>query len=323
MAHNRNSELDSLSFEQFIPPVRILRRIGSGGFAEVYEVEHCSTGDKFALKIIDKKKLKNSNLLSRLNEEISIHRSLDSAFITKYLHSWHTSSNFFILLELAEGGDLFALWRRGKVLPIPSVRRYLAQIATTLDYLHRNEIVYRDLKLENVLLSAEGDVKLSDFGLAGRLPRGRYDLTFCGTMEYMSPEILAASFYSHSTDFWSLGVVAYSLLMGRYPYEAESNYNAMLNKVLSTRPRYAADQANVSKPVRSLLDGLMEVVPNKRIGTLDELKEHNFFKLADFDFDSLSERRFESSLQISQMDHSLIPYCNSMSRVQNKHTLID
>ena len=272
--------------------LRYLKKIGSGGFAEVFEVQDSQTQRKYALKIIDKRQIKNSNLLLRLNEEVHIHRSLESPSIIKCHKSWQTEYKLFILLELAEGGDLFTVWRKHRFLPKSSICKYLAQVASALHYLHKSEMVYRDLKLENVLLSNEGDVKLSDFGLAGKLGKGKYDLTFCGTMEYMSPEMLAASFYSHSTDFWSLGVLAYCLLMGRYPYQPEPNYNEMLYKVLSQRPSYSS----IALSCRSLLDGLLEVSVKKRISSFEELREHRYFR--DIDFNSFKEIRSNRSQQI-------------------------
>ena len=270
---------------------RYLKKLGTGSFATVYEVQNIETRHKYALKVINKDRIQNSNLLSKVNQEIHLHKSLDSSFIIKCHKSWETDSKLFILLELANGGDLFTNWKIRKSIPMYSICKYLAKIATALDYLHQNEVVYRDLKLENVLLS-DGEVKLSDFGLAGHLCKGKFDLTFCGTMEYMSPEMLAASFYSHSTDFWSLGVLAYSLLMGRYPYQPEPNYDNMLNKVLTHRPSYSCPNTVVTQPSRSLLDGLLEVSAEKRICSLKELKEHSFFR--NFDFDTLKELHMES-----------------------------
>ena len=203
-----------------------------------------------------------------------------------------------------------------------SICKYIANIATALDYLHQNEVVCRDLKLENVLLS-DGEVKLSDFGLAGRLGKGKFDLTFCGTMEYMSPEMLAASFYSHSTDFWSLGVLAYSLLMGRYPYQPESNYDDMLDKVLTHRPSYYSPNTVVTQSSKSLLDGLLEVSAKKRIGSLKELKEHSFFR--NFDFGTLKELHkegFQLTNQLPVMQrlrHSL----NLMNMNLHKHRILE
>ena len=281
--------------------LRYLKKIGSGGFAEVFEVQDSQTQLKYALKIVDKKQIKNSNLLSRINEEVHIHRSLESPFIIKCHKSWQTECKLFILLELAEGGDLFTVWRKHRTLPKPSVCRYIAQVAGALHHLHKNEIVYRDLKLENILLSDEGGVKLSDFGLAGKLGKGKYDLTFCGTMEYMSPEMLAASFYSHSTDFWSLGVLAYCLLMGRYPYQPEPNYNEMLYKVSSQRPSYSS----LGRSCRSLLDGLLEVSAKKRINSFEELKHHSYFR--DIDFGMLHEIRGNQFQQFPFYQRRLLP----------------
>ncbi|KAI6650193.1 RAC family serine/threonine-protein kinase-like [Oopsacas minuta] len=284
--------------------LRYLKKIGAGSFATVFEVQNSETRNNYALKVINKDKITNSNLLRRINQEIHIHKSLDSPFIIKYHKSWETDSSICILLELAKRGDLFTVWRRQKILPDYSICKYLAQIATALDYMHQNEVVYRDLKLENVLLSDKGEVKLSDFGLAGKLCKGKHDLTFCGTMEYMSPEMLAASFYSHSTDFWSLGVLAYSLIFGRYPYQPEATYNDMINKVLSCRPSYSSPSSVISQSCKSLLDGLLEVSAKKRIASLDELKEHAYFR--SFDFSSLREIRrdgFQLGSKFPLMQH--------------------
>ena len=110
--------------------LRYLKKIGSGGFAEVFEVQDSQTQHKYALKIIDKKQIKNSSLLSRLNEEVNIHRSLESPFIIKCHKSWQTEFKLFMLLELAEGGDLFTVWSKHRILTKSSVCKYIAQVAS-------------------------------------------------------------------------------------------------------------------------------------------------------------------------------------------------
>lgn len=124
-------------------------------------------------------------------------------------------------------GELLALWKRQGQFPEDVVRIYIAELAMVLDFLHLEGVIYRDLKMENILLDKDGHVQLTDFGLAKWLPSGERAKTICGTLQYMAPEVLYGQEYEHAADWWTLGILMYALLMGEFPISGPRDHREM------------------------------------------------------------------------------------------------
>ncbi|VDM47203.1 unnamed protein product [Toxocara canis] len=199
----------------------ILNEIGSGAFGNVFRV--ClkrEPGVLFAMKVQQKSEVLARNATKQIKDEASIHKSLSfCVFIAKFYASWQSRTQLYTVLQYAMGyGDLFTLWRDYGPFGEETLLVYATEIALAIDYIHENDIVYRDLKLENVVLDLDGHIQLVDFGFAKRLQNGDRTQTICGTLQYMAPEIAKGEPYGKAVDWWSFGVLLHILLTNRYPF---------------------------------------------------------------------------------------------------------
>ncbi len=155
--------------------------------------------------------------------ELRTHSHLpDHPFVVRFLASFQTTERIFFLTEFLPGGELFSLLCERSKMRESDARFYLSELVLAVEFLHDSGVIYRDLKPENVMLDAEGHVKLIDFGLARDDVRGEEpaNMTFCGTKEYMAPEVYFRKPYNRAADWWSLGAVAYDMIAGEFPYAA-------------------------------------------------------------------------------------------------------
>lgn len=197
------------------------RFLGKGGFAKCYEFTNQDNKRVSAAKIIPKASLTKSWAKQKLMSEIKIHRSLHHTNIVGFEHFFEDNENVYILLELCSNQTLNELiWWRKRLHEL-EVQCYVVQIVAALKYLHSHRIIHRDLKLGNLFLSGKMELKIGDFGLATKLEfDGERKRTICGTPNYIAPEILEAKQgHSYEVDIWSLGVIIYTLLIGKPPFE--------------------------------------------------------------------------------------------------------
>ncbi|XP_054265352.1 uncharacterized protein LOC128988149 isoform X2 [Macrosteles quadrilineatus] len=174
-------------------------------------------GEEYAMKILAKAKVVEENGINQVKDEVMIQSSCGHhPFIGACKYFWQNHRFLFIVSEYMCGGELWELVNKYRVLPEDLARIYIAEMAIALDFLHNAGVIYRDLKLENIVLDSCGHVKLIDFGLAKHLKYGRRTTTICGTLQFMAPEIFEG-LYGHAADWWSLGVISYLLLNGEYP----------------------------------------------------------------------------------------------------------
>ena len=251
-------------------------KIGRGGFAEWYKFKNIETGNVVAGKVIDKKTLRKSRTMTKLLYEISIHNSLDHPNIVKFLDFFEDDKNVYIMLEFWGGGNLNDHFKTKRTLEEKVVRNYLRQLISGLKYCHENNIIHRDLKLGNLLLSEDKKViKLADFGLSSRLeyPKQRRR-TICGTPNYIAPEIIGAkTTHSYEVDVWSLGVIMFILLTGNPPFMAK-NIKETYKKIRQGDFKFPRS-ANLSDECKSLINVMLEKDSSKR-ASLEDLNEHPF-----------------------------------------------
>ena len=253
------------------------KQLGSGSFGRVYLVSHNETKKLFALKIIDKRKLMVSyGKLDIIYNEINIHSKLDHENIIK-LHNVHEDNdNINIIMEYAENGNLYELISKEKTgLNESKAFDYFIQVVNAVYYLHNNNIIHRDIKPENILIGANDKIKLCDFGWAKELTLENRS-TFCGTVEYMAPEIVGSENYDYSVDIWSLGILLYELLYGHSPFKANNTKNVILN-IKTHELTYDDKNKVVSKSCKDLIQKLLDSNPQKRLKIKDIL-EHPFVK---------------------------------------------
>lgn len=209
--------------------------LGSGSYGEVTKVRHRSTGEIYAMKAVPKKKILEQGMQAYLLSEVRTQIQLAHRNIVQLHYYYETEHNVLLLLEYASGGSLFSLLRRRGILPEHDAARYFADVAVALNHLHRHGIVHRDLKPENILMCGENPAKakLADFGWCAELSKdaGAMRQTFCGTPDYLSPEMVQHEPHDKGVDIWAAGVLIYELLTGKPPFCASTTFKAM-NRII-------------------------------------------------------------------------------------------
>ena len=270
---------EKYSYENFTKVIEDIfpKQLGSGSFGRVYLVSHNDTKQLFALKVIDKRKLMVSyGKLDIIYNEINIHSKLSHENIIKLYNVHEDKENINIIMEYAENGNLFELISKEKNGLKESVAfSYFIQVVNAVYYLHNNNIIHRDIKPENIFIGKDNKVKLCDFGWAKELTLENRS-TFCGTVEYMAPEIVGSENYDYSVDIWSLGILLYELLYGHSPFKASSTKNVILN--IKTHELSLDDKnKKISSSCKDLITKLLNSNPQKRLKIKDIL-EHPFVK---------------------------------------------
>jgi atypical protein kinase C iota type len=271
----------------------LIKVIGSGSYAKVFLVEYKRTHKCYAMKVMKKSKVNDDEDIDWVQTEKHIFEMATNHPFLVGLHScFQTEANLFYVIEYMGGGDLLLHMQRKMKLPEDHARFYSAEIAVALDFLHSRGIIYRDLKLDNVLLDAEGHIRLTDYGMCKEgLKKGEQTSTFCGTPNYIPPEMLRGESYDFSIDWWALGVICFEMMTGRPPFNI--NENASENPDLNTEDHLF--QVILEKPIRiprnlspkaiSLLKGFLQKTPADRLGAFDglrEIQQHSFYSLLDW-----------------------------------------
>lgn len=251
------------------------KMLGKGGFAKCYETTNLETKRVHAAKIILKSSLTKSRAKQKLFSEIKIHKWLHHANIVNFEHVFEDSEAVYILLELCSNQTLNELIKRRKCLTELEVQCYLIQIISALKYMHSNRVIHRDLKLGNLFLSDKMEIKIGDFGLATRLEfDGEKKCTICGTPNYIAPEVLDGKIgHSYEVDIWSLGVICYTLLIGKPPFETP-DVNTTYKKIKMGSYSFP-DHIPISDAAKSLITQILNLDPARR-PTLDEILQHPF-----------------------------------------------
>nr|KJB60168.1 hypothetical protein B456_009G292400 [Gossypium raimondii] len=193
----------------------VLKVVGQGAFAKVYQVRRNGTSDIYAMKVMRKDKIMEQNHAEYMKSERAILGKVDHPFIVQLRYSFQTKYRLYLVLDFVNGGHLFfQLYRQG-LFREDLARIYTAEIVSAVSHLHANGIMHRDLKPENILLDADGHVMLTDFGLAKEFDENTRSNSLCGTLEYMAPEIVLGKGHDKAADWWSVGILLYEMLTGK------------------------------------------------------------------------------------------------------------
>eukprot|EP00118_Oscarella_pearsei_P029033 m.3504 g.3504 ORF g.3504 m.3504 type:complete len:509 (+) comp9494_c0_seq1:940-2466(+) len=206
--------------QQQIGTYRVIRTLGSGTYGKVKLAEKTTTGQLVALKIIEKSSIKNAREMARVRREVAIQYTLKHPHITQIYDVMEDSQRIILIMEYVSGGELFEYIATKKVLSEAEARHIFRQVVSAVHYCHKNGVTHRDLKLENILLDENKNVKLIDFGLSNTFtPEGCLS-TFCGSPLYAAPEMIRGIKYvGPEVDCWSLGVLLYTLVCGSMPFD--------------------------------------------------------------------------------------------------------
>uniref|UniRef100_A0AAQ4PXM0 Acetyl-CoA carboxylase kinase n=1 Tax=Gasterosteus aculeatus aculeatus TaxID=481459 RepID=A0AAQ4PXM0_GASAC len=248
--------------------------LGVGTFGKVKIGQHQLTGHKVAVKILNRQKIRSLDVVGKIKREIQNLKLFRHPHIIKLYQVISTPTDFFMVMEYVSGGELFDyICKHGRVEDTEA-RRLFQQIISAVDYCHRHMVVHRDLKPENVLLDANKNAKIADFGLSNMMSDGEFLRTSCGSPNYAAPEVISGRLYAGpEVDIWSSGVILYALLCGTLPFDDE-HVPTLFKKIrggVFYMPEY------LTRPVASLLKFMLQVDPLKR-ATIKDIREHEWFK---------------------------------------------
>uniref|UniRef100_A0A452E6A9 Protein kinase C n=1 Tax=Capra hircus TaxID=9925 RepID=A0A452E6A9_CAPHI len=271
----------------------LIRVIGRGSYAKVLLVRLKKNDQVYAMKVVKKELVHDDEDIDWVQTEKHVFEQASSNPFLVGLHScFQTTSRLFLVIEYVNGGDLMFHMQRQRKLPEEHARFYAAEICIALNFLHERGIIYRDLKLDNVLLDADGHIKLTDYGMCKEgLGPGDTTSTFCGTPNYIAPEILRGEEYGFSVDWWALGVLMFEMMAGRSPFDIitdnpDMNTEDYLFQVILEKPiripRFLSVKAS------HVLKGFLNKDPKERLGCrpqtgFSDIKSHAFFRSIDWD----------------------------------------
>ncbi|XP_028809848.1 protein kinase C epsilon type-like isoform X2 [Denticeps clupeoides] len=270
-----------------------LKVLGKGSFGKVMLAEVRGTDQVFAVKVLKKDVIQQDDDVDcTMTEKRILALARKHPYLTQMFCCFQTKDRLFFVMEYVNGGDLMFQIQRSRKFDEPRSRFYAAEVTSALMFLHRHGVIYRDLKLDNILLDAEGHCKLADFGMCKEgILDGVTTTTFCGTPDYIAPEILQELEYGPSVDWWALGVLMYEMMAGQPPFEAD-NEDDLFESILHDDVLYPVW---LSKEAVNILKSFMAKNPSKRLGCVvmqgleEAIKLHPFFR--DIDWDLLEQRR--------------------------------
>eukprot|EP00079_Xenopus_tropicalis_P038293 XP_017952064.1 PREDICTED: MAP/microtubule affinity-regulating kinase 3 isoform X4 [Xenopus tropicalis] len=265
-ARSRNSIASCADEQPHIGNYRLLKTIGKGNFAKVKLARHILTGREVAIKIIDKTQL-NPTSLQKLFREVRIMKILNHPNIVKLFEVIETEKTLYLVMEYASGGEVFDYLVAHGRMKEKEARAKFRQIVSAVQYCHQKHIVHRDLKAENLLLDADMNIKIADFGFSNEFTVGNKLDTFCGSPPYAAPELFQGKKYDGpEVDVWSLGVILYTLVSGSLPFDGQ-NLKELRERVLRGKYRIPF---YMSTDCENLLKRFLVLNPSKR-GTLEQI----------------------------------------------------
>uniref|UniRef100_A0A8C2F212 protein kinase C n=2 Tax=Cyprinus carpio TaxID=7962 RepID=A0A8C2F212_CYPCA len=271
----------------------LIRVIGRGSYAKVLLVRLKKNEQIYAMKVVKKELVHDDEDIDWVQTEKHVFEQASTNPFLVGLHScFQTESRLFLVIDYVNGGDLMFHMQKQRKLPEEHARFYAAEICIALNFLHEKGIIYRDLKLDNVLLDQDGHIKITDYGMCKEGIRpGDTTSTFCGTPNYIAPEILRGEDYGFSVDWWALGVLMFEMMAGRSPFDIitdnpDMNTEEYLFQVILEKP--IRIPRSLSVKAASVLKGFLNKDPKERLGCqvqtgFTDIKSHTFFRSIDWD----------------------------------------
>lgn len=279
---NGQGKITDFNGEVSLNHFRLLRVVGRGAFGKVRIVERKDTGLSFALKYIRKDEVVRSESVRNIIRERRMLEHVNHPFICNLRYSFQDIEYMYLVVDLMSGGDLrFHISR--KTFTEEAVRFWIAELGCAVRYVHRQGIVHRDIKPDNVLLDSDGHVHLTDFNVASDIVPGRQMTSKSGTLAYLAPEVYSGRGYDVRADWWSLGVVFYECIYNKRPFEgnSESSLSAVIQ---AANPKFPITSPPVTLPCLYAIRDALSADPSKRMGcTWESFTQHEFFQCIDFE----------------------------------------
>ncbi|KAF2270176.1 Pkinase-domain-containing protein [Lojkania enalia] len=242
---------------------QIQRTLGTGSFGRVHLVQSKHNQRFYAIKVLKKAQVVKMKQVEHTNDERRMLQQVKHPFLITLWGTFQDSKNLYMVMDFVEGGELFSLLRKSQRFPNPVAKFYAAEVTLALDYLHAQNIIYRDLKPENLLLDRHGHLKITDFGFAKEVPDITW--TLCGTPDYLAPEVVASKGYNKSVDWWSLGILIFEMLCGFTPFWDGGSPMKIYENILKGRVKYPP---YIHPDAQDLLMKLITPDLTKRLGNL-------------------------------------------------------
>lgn len=270
--------------------------LGKGSYAKVLLVKKKDTGQVYAMKILKKKAVFEKHQERHVIAEREIlSRMNNNPFFVRFYYSFQNETKLFFVLEYCPGGELFNLIQtRGKIGEAHT-RFYACQIVLAIEALHAQNIIYRDLKPENVLLDQDGYIKITDFGLSKTDVVNNDAKSICGTPEYLAPEVCSMQKYGKPVDWWTLGCIIFEMITGLPPFY-KNNRKELFEGIKYENPKLPL---NLTNDCKLIISQLLHKDPAKRLGTngADEIKSHPWFNGVNWAY--VAEKRYEPPFKVS------------------------
>ena len=286
---SRHKTIKSVELDDF----QIMKVLGRGTFGKVCLVQYKPTKEYYAMKSLKKDVLLDMDQVQSTILEKKILQSLDHPFLVGMVFCFQTEERIYFIMPFIRGGELFQHLRKEKFFKEDKARFYAASMGIALEYLHNHGIVYRDIKPENILIGEDGYLKLIDFGMAKMLKGNEKAMSFCGTPEYLAPEIITGEGHNRAADWWSYGILLFEMLCGIPPFYCE-NTERMYDLITNAELRFPK-RIQLSENAKDLIKKLLIKKQDKRLGVekgFEEIKSHPFFQ--GFDFNALLAKKLEA-----------------------------
>jgi len=256
----------------------VIKKIGEGSFSNVYKASHIKTGIFYAIKSIKTKRL-SKKVIQNLNSEVEILMNINHPNIIKIHDVIKTKDHIHLVLDYCDGGDLHNFIKKNGKIQENIAKYFYTQISCGLYYLWKNNLIHRDLKPHNILLSSSGNIKITDFGFVKHLENNDMSSTLCGSPLYMAPEVLKRQKYTSKVDLWSMGIILYEMITNTMPFMA-SNPLELLYVIETTK---ITVPENISNECKDLLISLINIDVNERI-SYELYFSHPFFDNFEFGY---------------------------------------